>query len=476
MVFCCSWDRGRQDYDDITVEAPDDKERRSSIGDPGEIEITSSKDAQGQVGESKVFQPSLGGVAFQEPSEDSRAEASLEAISPSQAPGQGFPPPATIPATSSACPPGSGAAGEVRRLSEPSLTAPAPSTCANPSADKLPEDILGILMEADKLRATCFPFDAEQLVFELVRRLEKEGKVDILDAVRQTQHYKDIVGQMLEINSTLETLLDDTGWTLQTDKAGMYVWTRPEKGTDLVTVRLAGLVEGPFKNFCSVGKEVDLIKTWMPGVKESKMLAQLDPFSFIGHYKWQQMLFSVREFLIEEKCHVNDDLGYLVCKRGPPEPRKDVTLPAEQKGVVRAGIHNWCSFSQPLGKKDGRSFTFAVAVCNVDLQVPLPTWVANKLSINFGYESFLQLRNNVKGTLEPGSAFAQSFTNPANREYYERVEELEKRCEGKRSAARRELLQTGWIKDTNERRRMFERGEGEVLVPLMPPNAATLPA
>ncbi|CAK0833919.1 unnamed protein product [Prorocentrum cordatum] len=62
------------------------------------------------------------------------------------------------------------------------------------------------------------------------------------------------------INNDMLALLDDEGWTSQKEANNIHVWTKPEPGTDTVSVRIAGVQEGPFAEYCAIGKEVALYK------------------------------------------------------------------------------------------------------------------------------------------------------------------------------------------------------------------------
>lgn len=271
------------------------------------------------------------------------------------------------------------------------------------------------------------------------------------------------------MNELLELLLDDEGWTHQTMDHGIHVWTREEPGTDLVTVRLAAMIEGPFDHFASIGKEIDLIKTWMPGVKTSYVVNSLTTFDQIGYYTWKFPLITGRDFLVEEKTHINDSAGYLVVKRYPPLQRPEVTLPPVQKSHIRAAISQMCSFSAPIGvNASGKKCSFCVTVMNVDLKIPLPARLVNYLSVKMGAQSFKDLRANVAKSQESSSPFYTSVQDPAHEAYYGRMRSLEQVRDGKPIGCLQEILETGWVKDPIERRKLFARSEG-VLVPMKAP-------
>mmetsp|Transcript_91551 Transcript_91551/g.144681 ORF Transcript_91551/g.144681 Transcript_91551/m.144681 type:complete len:448 (+) Transcript_91551:68-1411(+) len=329
------------------------------------------------------------------------------------------------------------------------------------SAD-LPEDVRTVLEQADSLRIDGFHFTAESSILELINRLTAEGKTSLIEKVRNTQIYLDLIASLGEVNGMLQALLDDEGWSLQKEADRIWVWTKPEPGKDVMTVRIAGIVEGPFDYFCSIGKEVGLIKTWMPGVNTSYLVKQLNTFDHIGYYVWKFPLVSAREFLVEEHSIINDAEGYCLVRRHPPIPRDDVQLPTSIKGSVRAGISNWYSFSAPCGQRS----IFAITVMNVDLKIPLPGWLVNRLSINMGYQSFKELRNNVKKAMDPKSQLHKSVKDPTNSDYYDRLRGLENIREKKDIPCREEILKTGWVKDPTDRRRIFSRSGVNVLVPL----------
>jgi len=230
-------------------------------------------------------------------------------------------------------------------------------------------------------------------------------------------------------------------------------------------VRIAGLIEGPFDHFCSIGKEVQLVKTWMPGVKISYVVANLNMFDQVGYYCWKFPLVSSREFLIEESTIINDEEGYCLVNRFPPVAREGVKLPPKEKHSIRAAISNWCSFCAPIGKKsNGSRAIFAITVMNVDLKIPLPTRLVNYLSVSMGYQSFVDVRKHVKKSMEPTSPFYKSVADPRNGDYYSRMKGLEKAREDRPCSCAKEILETGWVKDPVERRKLFARSD--VLVPL----------
>jgi hypothetical protein len=324
----------------------------------------------------------------------------------------------------------------------------------------LPEDIAQVLLNADQNRRDGYIFVAETSVLELINRLVGDSETHMVEKVKATQIYQDLIKALTEVNAMLQALLDDDGWTLQKEADRIWVWTKPEPGSDVLTVRLAGIVDGSFDHFCSIGKEVDLIKNWMPGVKTSYTVKQLNLFDYIGYYVWKFPFVSAREFLIEEHSLINDPEGYCVVQRQAPAPREGLELPS-QKGAVRASMSNWFSFCAPCGGKS----IFAITVMNLDLKIPLPTRMVNYLSISMGFQSFKELRTNVQKSMEPKSPLYQSVQDPKNSTYYGRLRSLEKVRETKEIPCRGEILKTGWVKDPADRRRIFNRSSN-VLVPL----------
>mmetsp|Transcript_10791 Transcript_10791/g.20031 ORF Transcript_10791/g.20031 Transcript_10791/m.20031 type:complete len:443 (+) Transcript_10791:137-1465(+) len=326
----------------------------------------------------------------------------------------------------------------------------------------LPQNVSDVLTEADRLRLEGWPFAAEMELYRLITRLQQEEDQEFLiEKIKETQSYMDLVAVLTEVNTMLEVLLDDQGWALQKSADNVHVWTRPEKGTDILTVRIAGLVEGPFEHFCSIGKEVALIKTWMPGVKTSCLLKQINTFDQVGYYVWKFPLVSAREFLVEDSNYINDEQGYCVVKRSPPLPQKDLEIPSVQKNTIRAAISNWCSFSAPVGENR----IFCVTVMNVDLRIPLPNRLVNYLSISMGFQTFKDLRKNVQKSTDPKSELYKSVADPGNADFYGRMRQLRKAGEAKVHPCQKEILATGWVKDPTERRKLFARTEN-VLVPM----------
>lgn len=325
----------------------------------------------------------------------------------------------------------------------------------------LPEDVRRVLEEAEVNRLSGSVFAAEKAVVDLIERLEAEGKGEILEKVKRTSEYLELVEQLEGVNKMLLQLLDDDGWTLQKEADRILVWTKPQPGTDLVTVRIAGVVEGSYDAFCSIGKEVDLIKTWMPGVKTSYILSQLTTFDHIAYYVWKFPFITAREFLLEEHSNINDEQGYIIASRQPPVPREGVDLPPLQKSVVRASFSDWSCFSAPCGKKS----TFAISVVNVDMKIGLPTRLVNWLSISMGYQSMQDLRQNVQKCSDPTGPFPKALSAEESQRYYDRMRSLDKVREAKDIPCKDEILRTGWVKDPKEREKIFGRSSG-VLVPI----------
>jgi len=335
--------------------------------------------------------------------------------------------------------------------------------------NSLPAEVSKTLLEADTRRVDGFPFEAEALIYALLERLRAEGPKgqECAERIKDTRVYRDLVEEMESVNALLSALLDDEGWTVQKAHDRIHVWTRPEKGSDLVTVRIAGVVEGPIDYFSSINKEVDLVKTWMTGVKTSYIVKALGTFDQVGYYCWKFPFVAAREFLIEENCAFNDAEGYCLSRRGPPTPREGLQLPGVEKGVIRAAISNWCSFTTPVGKnKAGQSVIFTTSLMNIDLKIPLPTRLVNHLSVAMGYNSFQQLRQNTKKSQDPSSALYKSVADPANAPYYGRLRGLEKAREANPIGCSSEIMETGWVKDPALRRTIFKRSEG-VLVPMV---------
>lgn len=326
----------------------------------------------------------------------------------------------------------------------------------------LPADVVESLEEIDKRRLEGWPFDAERRLVALLDFLSQAGQTRVVDLVTETDVYIALVKQMEEANSLLTTLLDEEGWKLQKEDNKVFVWTRPEKGTNIVTVRLAGVCEGPFDHFCALNKEVALVKTWMPGVKSSIVLKQLNDFEQVCHYVWKFPILTARDFLIEETCLVNDTEGYTIAKRSPPTPREGLQLPPVQKHCIRGAITNCCSFSAPIGDQH----IFICSVLNVDFKAPLPTRLVNYLSVAMGVQSFKDMEKNVRKSLDPKTEIYKSVQNPENDSYYGRMKAVEKVGEAKAMSCREELLATGWVKDPVERRKLFARSGSGVLVPM----------
>lgn len=318
-----------------------------------------------------------------------------------------------------------------------------------------------VLDEAKKLAETGWLFAAEEKIKELIDRLRDEDREELIAQVQASDIYGSVVASMRDINGILQALLDDEGWHLQKSHDKISVWTRPESGSNVVSVRIAGLVDGPFEHLSAISKETGLIKTWMPGVKVSHVLKQLNEFDHVGYYCWKYPFVSAREFVIEEHNVVHDREGYCLVIRQPPIPRDGLELPVRDKHTIRADITNWFSFSYPMGGNT----TFVITVMNVDLKIPLPTWLVNHLSSSMGYQSFQQMRQNVQRSLESTNPLYKSVMDPQNATYYGRMRALQSVREAHPSPCQAELLETGWIDDPAERRKLFARCKN-VLVPM----------
>jgi len=336
---------------------------------------------------------------------------------------------------------------------------------------ELPEKTRAVLEAASRMRLQEDNlFAAEREVFELVRKLEEQSEKDLLDRVQSTTAYKALVEDMQLINNDMLALLDDEGWTAQKEANKIHVWTKPEPGSDAVTVRIAGVQEGPFAEYCAIGKEVSMYKDWITGVKESRVLEEKSSFELVGYYSWSFPLLKAREFLYQETTYVNDDHGYSVCRRHVPRPREEFnfTVPPIKKNHIRCDMEKSVSISVPLGKdrNTGNNCTFVILILNMDMKMPLPRMLMNKLSVRVGYDSFVQSQSNLRKAQEPTNPWQLSVVNPDNAVYYQRMNELEKTRESQPIGCASEILETGWIKDPKERRKMFARSDG-VLVPML---------
>jgi hypothetical protein len=334
----------------------------------------------------------------------------------------------------------------------------------------LPEKTRAVLEAASRMRLQQDKlFAAEREVHALVRRLEAESDKDLLARVQSTTAYKALVEDVQLINNDLLALLDDEGWTSQKEANNIHVWTKPEPGTDAVSVRIAGVMEGPFAEYNAIGKEIAMYKDWMWGVKESRVLEERSPFEVVAYYSWRAPLINAREFLIQDRTYVNDEVGYSLNRRHPPRPREDFKfdVPLPKKNHIRCVIEKSISLSVPLGKdkSTGNCRTFAVIVLNIDMKMPLPKRLTNMLSVKVGYDSFVQSQGNLRKAQEPTNPWHLSVENPINASYYKRMIELERIRESRPLGCVKEILETGWVKDPKERRKMFERSE-DVLVPL----------
>merc|ERR1711977_356126 len=105
--------------------------------------------------------------------------------------------------------------------------------------------------------------------------------------------YSSLISELQEVNELLGSLLEDTGWELAKQGPQINVWTKQEKGDPLLTVRAAGIVRGPLENVCAIGKEVDLIKNWAPGVGVSTSLGKpRHDFEDMAYYLWKLPMVS----------------------------------------------------------------------------------------------------------------------------------------------------------------------------------------
>jgi len=336
---------------------------------------------------------------------------------------------------------------------------------------ELPAEAKAVLEAASRMRLQEDRlFAAEREVHELVRRLEAESEEELLAKVQSTTAYKALVEDMQLINNDMLALLDDEGWTSQKEANNIHVWTKPEPGTDTVSVRIAGVQEGPFAEYCAIGKEVALYKDWMWGVKESKILEEKSPFEVVAYYSFRAPLLQAREFLIQDITHVNDETGYSLNRRHAPRPREDFkfVVPPTKKNVIRCVIEKSVSISVPLGKdrQTGKNSTFIVLLLNIDMKMPLPRRLTNMLSVKVGYDSFVQSQTNLRKAQEPTNPWHLSVQHPDNAAYYKRLAEMEKARESRPLSCIKEILETGWVKDPKERRKMFARSDG-VLVPMV---------
>lgn len=335
---------------------------------------------------------------------------------------------------------------------------------------ELPDKTRAVLDTASKMRLHEDKlFAAEREVYELVRRLEDENEEDLLAKVQSTTAYKALVEDMELVNKDLMSLLDDEGWTPQKEAHNVHVWTKPEPGTDAVSVRIAGVQEGPFAEYCAIGKEVGMYKDWMTGVRESTVIERKSPFEFIGYYMFKFPLINAREFLIQDVTYVNDENAYTVNRRYLPRPRDDFNfvVPPVKRNHIRAAIDKSIAISVPLGKDrhTGKQRTFVVIAMNVDMKMPLPRMLTNKLSVKVGYDSFVQSQSNLIKAQEPTNFWHLSVADPDNALYYQRIRQLEEARESRPISCLTEILETGWIKDPQERRKVFARSDG-VLVPM----------
>jgi hypothetical protein len=358
-------------------------------------------------------------------------------------------------------------------IGKSAASTPSRKTFGEVAADEklgdVPMGVRDVLLQASKLAKEEFrPFDAEKEVFQLVRQLEAEEKWDVLESVKKTEAYMELIDEMQMVNEDLLVLLDDEGWTLQKEAHGVHVWTRPEPGTDAVTVRIAGVQEGPFPEFCAIGKEVPMYKDWMTGVKESKILDSYGEFEYVAHYAWKFPLFTAREFLLQEVTFINDDQAYCMNRRFPPQPREEFnfTIPDVKRHHIRCHIEKSVSISVPLGKgKNGKNHIFVIIVLNIDMKMPLPRRLTNMLSVKVGFDSFITSRHNLKKAQEKSNAWNKSVHDPVNAAYYGRLGDLVKARESRPISCFQEIIDTGWVKDPAERRKIFARSEN-VLVPL----------
>eukprot|EP00746_Dinoflagellata_sp_MGD_P030966 gnl/MRDRNA2_/MRDRNA2_17353_c0_seq1.p1 gnl/MRDRNA2_/MRDRNA2_17353_c0~~gnl/MRDRNA2_/MRDRNA2_17353_c0_seq1.p1 ORF type:complete len:477 (-),score=96.23 gnl/MRDRNA2_/MRDRNA2_17353_c0_seq1:40-1470(-) len=330
------------------------------------------------------------------------------------------------------------------------------------------------LAEIDKQRLSGYIFRAENDMLKMLQSLQETSDLDTLSQVQRQTEYISLIDELQDVNELLGSLLEDSGWQLAKQGPQINVWTKQEPGEPLLTVRAAGIVKGPFENVCAIGKEVEMIKTWAPGVGVSKSLGKpRSHFEDIAYYLWKIPMVSGREFCMQRKYWIDDEKGFILVKLFNPLPDNGIAdIPPESTSNPRADVRCWSNYITPVDDKR----VFTVAVSNLDLKMPLPAWLMNYIAVTNGYNVITQMQSNVDKSLKPSSPYAKCLADPANAPFYDRIRALRNRQRAARdsrgksgkqlySAKTQEIVDTGWLASPDKRRELFDRDDG-VLVPL----------
>lgn len=323
----------------------------------------------------------------------------------------------------------------------------------------LSDEHRAVLYESESLRKTGYLFKAERLVHGLLTALQSLGSQGqaALEIVFRSIPYRELIEELEAVNVLLEALLNDDHWVLAKESTGIHVWTKQEPGIPTLTVRAAGIVKGPLENVVGVGRETELIKTWAPGVKLSCDLGKpVHTFEDLQYYLWKIPFVAGREFVIHRTYWIDDHKRFVLVKLANPSQGM-AQVPPEKQGQVRTDIKQWSFYIAPL---DGTS-VFIVSVMNMDLKMPLPSWIMNYIAVTNGFNVITQLQANVSASLDSKSEFAKRFRLNTNAVFYDRIRaigEEQRKCGfEKLCPATEEILQTGWLKGVEDRRKLFAR-------------------
>ncbi len=176
----------------------------------------------------------------------------------------------------------------------------------------------------------------------------------------------------------------DTTWTLEKNKNGIKVYTRPAEGLTIKEFKVITIIKAPVSKLLSMVRNIDSYPQWVANVKSVKMLKKVSNMEMIYYTEIQvPWPLSNRDNIIQSIISENQETKVVtVMMTGKPD-----FLP-EYDGIVR--IPNAVGYWRFVPLEDGK--VEVVMQYLADPAGNIPGWIVNMFVVDGPYKTFLKMK------------------------------------------------------------------------------------
>jgi hypothetical protein len=164
---------------------------------------------------------------------------------------------------------------------------------ANLSVNELIEKFPTIIQEIEVLYNREKLFAAAEQLKNLKEALNNIIKSDdavkiqnILESLSSNEILENVEVESVEAKRIMHEIESEEGWQLCTDKDEIQTFYRREENEKLHAIKIQGTIDSPMFNVLSIFYEIDLYKTWMPRMTDSRILKQYGRYRFLCYYNF----------------------------------------------------------------------------------------------------------------------------------------------------------------------------------------------